>query len=74
MEIIDTGLEGLLLIKPKEFGDSHGYFSDYYYPEFETGILWNDSDLKIDWPLDSSITPIVSAKDQVLPRLKVFVL
>lgn len=30
MEVIDTGLAGLLLIKPKAFGDSRGYFMESY--------------------------------------------
>lgn len=32
-----------------------------YNPEFERGILWNDKDLKIDWPLEN---PIISQKDR----------
>ena len=30
MEIIETGIEGLLIIKPKIFGDSRGYFCETY--------------------------------------------
>ena len=36
--------------------------TDYWAPEFERCIAWNDTDLAIDWPLDG-ITPLVSAKD-----------
>jgi dTDP-4-dehydrorhamnose 3,5-epimerase len=36
--------------------------TDYYAPEHERTVVWNDSDLKIDWELDSE--PIISAKDQ----------
>lgn len=36
--------------------------TDYYAPEFERTLAWNDPDLKIDWELDGE--PIVSAKDQ----------
>ena len=36
--------------------------TDYYAPEFERTLAWNDPDLKIDWGLDGE--PIVSAKDQ----------
>ena len=30
MEIIETGIEGLLIIKPKIFGDARGYFCETY--------------------------------------------
>ncbi|HTY04107.1 MAG TPA: dTDP-4-dehydrorhamnose 3,5-epimerase [Rhodocyclaceae bacterium] len=36
--------------------------TDYWAPEFERCIAWNDSDLAIEWPL-GGITPLVSAKD-----------
>ena len=39
-----------------------------YAPDREGGISWNDPDLAIPWPLDGE--PILSGKDQVLPRLK----
>jgi dTDP-4-dehydrorhamnose 3,5-epimerase len=35
--------------------------TDFYHPECERTILWNDPDLSIDWRLDDS--PIVSLKD-----------
>ncbi len=44
--------------------------TDFYHPEDEGGILWNDPDLKIEWPLDEGITPLVSEKDGKLPTLK----
>lgn len=37
--------------------------SDYYSPEQEQSILWNDSDLAIDWPLDGIPGPLLAAKD-----------
>ena len=42
--------------------------SDYYAPEFEGGILWNDPDIGVQWPLD--VAPMLSPKDQALPRLR----
>jgi dTDP-4-dehydrorhamnose 3,5-epimerase len=35
--------------------------SDYYAPEFEHTILWNDPDLNIKWPMIDE--PTLSAKD-----------
>ena len=40
--------------------------SNYYYPKFEDGILWDDKFLNIKWPIKK---PIVSKKDQ---KLKTF--
>ncbi len=37
--------------------------TDFYAPEFESTLAWNDSDLGIDWPIKG--TPIVSAKDSL---------
>jgi dTDP-4-dehydrorhamnose 3,5-epimerase len=36
--------------------------TDFYAPEHERTLAWNDSQLKIDWELDGE--PIISAKDQ----------
>jgi dTDP-4-dehydrorhamnose 3,5-epimerase len=41
--------------------------TDYYSPADERGIIFNDPDLKIDWPVGS---PQVSKKDAAYPRLK----
>jgi len=37
--------------------------SDYYAPEHERTIQWNDADLGIDWSLDD-IEPLLSEKDR----------
>ena len=37
--------------------------SNYYHPEFEDGILWNDKNLKVKWPCKK---PIISKKDRNL--------
>ena len=36
--------------------------TDFYAPEHERTLAWDDAELKIDWELDDQ--PIVSAKDQ----------
>lgn len=35
--------------------------TDYYAPEHERCLLWNDADIAIDWPLDGA--PLISEKD-----------
>jgi dTDP-4-dehydrorhamnose 3,5-epimerase len=67
-----------LILVPKGF--AHGYLTlepdtgilykvdDYYAPQSDAGVIWNDPDLSIDWPLDGS-APILSNKDHSLPRL-----
>lgn len=37
-----------------------------YAPKHDRGIVWNDPDIKIDWPTDN---PILSKKDNELPVL-----
>lgn len=37
--------------------------TDYYAPEHERTILWNDPALAIDWHLPSGAEPVLSAKD-----------
>jgi dTDP-4-dehydrorhamnose 3,5-epimerase len=36
--------------------------TDYWFPEHERTILWNDRGIGVQWPLTG--TPVVSAKDQ----------
>lgn len=57
-------------------GFAHGFFvisdraevvykvTDYYAPEWERSILWNDPKIAIEWPLNG-IDPILSQKDVI---------
>ncbi|PZD96388.1 dTDP-4-dehydrorhamnose 3,5-epimerase [Paenibacillus sambharensis] len=65
------------LLVPKGF--AHGFCTlvphtqvmykvdEYYSPEHDRGILWNDLDLSIDWPVSEAI---LSDKDSRLPALR----
>ncbi|WP_394172360.1 dTDP-4-dehydrorhamnose 3,5-epimerase [Guptibacillus hwajinpoensis] len=66
-----------MLVVPKGF--AHGFCTltrgtnvcykvdEYYSSEHDRGIIWNDPELRIDWPV---IEPILSNKDQLHPMLK----
>ncbi|MEM7567126.1 MAG: dTDP-4-dehydrorhamnose 3,5-epimerase, partial [Pseudomonadota bacterium] len=41
--------------------------SDVYAPQSDGGVIWNDPDIGIDWPIDPQ-TVTLSAKDAELPR------
>jgi dTDP-4-dehydrorhamnose 3,5-epimerase len=61
-------------------GFAHGFYvrtesalfsykcTDYYSPQTEGGILWNDPDIGIQWPLEGS--PTLSDKDRRYGRLR----
>ena len=73
-----TAERGDQLFVPRGF--AHGYVTltddcelfykvdGLYAPQTEGGVIWNDPDLAIDWPLKGE--PILSDKDKLLPRLK----
>lgn len=44
--------------------------TDYYAPEYEGGILWNNPDIGIDWPLKGIEQILLSEKDKVQPSLQ----
>ena len=37
--------------------------TDFYAPEHERTLLWNDADLRITWPLENGAAPLIAAKD-----------
>ena len=41
--------------------------TDFYRPEDERGILWNDPDIAIAWPIAD---PVLSDRDGRNPRLR----
>ena len=63
-------------------GFAHGYFcyeklniiyyklSNYYKPQYESGIKWNDKKIQINWPSGENI---ISSKDKSLKDLKSFI-
>jgi dTDP-4-dehydrorhamnose 3,5-epimerase len=58
-------------------GFAHGFYTvspwaeflykvtDYYAPQWERTLLWNDPHLGIDWPLVDGRPPLLSAKDAI---------
>ncbi|WP_341348662.1 dTDP-4-dehydrorhamnose 3,5-epimerase [Paenibacillus sp. FSL H3-0469] len=66
------------LLIPKGF--AHGFMTltedvevqykcdELYAPECDGGILWNDPDIAIEWPIN--VVPVLSAKDEQAPLLK----
>lgn len=49
-----------------EYADFHYKCTDFYDPKDEGGIIWNDPDISIDWPVTS---PLLSEKDLNLMTL-----
>lgn len=60
-------------------GFAHGYYvmsdwaeflykaTDYYAPEWERSIRWNDPAIGIEWPLKEGFLPTLSKKDAIAP-------
>ncbi len=75
-----SGENGKMFYVPEGF--AHGFLvkseeavftykcTDYYHPEDEGGIIWNDPTLNIDWQVEDISQLLISEKDQKLPRLK----
>jgi dTDP-4-dehydrorhamnose 3,5-epimerase len=57
-------------------GFAHGFYvvsesaefiykcTDYYAPEYEQSLRWDDPELRIDWPLVNGEAPLLSDKDK----------
>lgn len=43
--------------------------TDFYHPEDEGGIIWNDPYIGIEWPIGDDMPVILSEKDKKLPLL-----
>ena len=43
--------------------------TDFYHPEDEGGLMWNDPDINIAWP-DLGVAFVLSEKDKKHPRLR----
>ncbi len=71
-EILSAENKRQLWVPP---GFAHGFYvmseraeilykaTDYYAPQWERSLLWNDPALGIDWPLAAGGAPILSGKD-----------
>lgn len=55
---------GFCVLSP--YADFYYKCTDVYTPGAEHGIIWNDPQLNIDWPIKN---PILSPKDEVYPTL-----
>lgn len=62
-------------------GFAHGFYvlsetaefcykvTDFYHPDDEGGIRWNDPDIGVQWPLLDGVPVLLSEKDRVQPFL-----
>ena len=78
-EILSAGNRRLIWIPPgfahgflvlSEYADFEYHLTDFYAPEYERTIRWDDPDLAIDWPLPAGQEPLLSAKDAAGTSLK----
>ena len=44
--------------------------TDFYAPEYDGGVLWNDPEIGIEWPLDGIEEVLLSEKDKNQKTLK----
>jgi len=71
LKVTPTSIPEVRIIEPRVFGDARGFFlyktTDYYAPDYERRMAWNDPDLAIAWP--SNRLPQFFAKDSKAPSL-----
>lgn len=77
-----TQANGLQLFIP--IGFAHGFLtleencevlykcSDFYAPDLDGGIYWDDPAIGVAWPMPAGTNPALSGKDGALPQLKDF--
>ncbi len=78
-DILSSENRKMLWVPP---GFAHGFYvlsdeaeftykcTDYYAPEHERSIIWDDSSIAIDWPILPKTSPILSPKDGIGLTLK----
>lgn len=78
--VLLTGQNMLRFYIPRGF--AHGFYAladntelqymvdDYYDPEGEGGIAYDDAELGIDWPLAPGAAPVLSVRDSGWPALR----
>ena len=44
--------------------------TDFYAPEHDRGIRWDDPDLAVAWPLEPGVRPLLSGKDAAAPLFR----
>lgn len=44
--------------------------TDYYAPEYDSGLLWNDEEVGVQWPLEGIEEVLLSDKDKIQKTLK----
>ncbi len=63
-------------------GFAHGFYvmsetavfaykcTDFYHPGDEGGILWNDPEIQVSWPIPAGEEPLISEKDAKQPLFR----